>query len=87
VCSIRLGGTPRSPSVFGSYRPYFRYQYLNACGQRTFVPGYSPAGRPVAGVCRYDPTDFVALKFQYDYTSLRANPAINGLALQAGFTF
>jgi len=57
------GGYTQISKRFGSYRPYFRYQYLNAADKRTFVPGYSPAAGPSLGV-RYDPTDFVALKFQ-----------------------
>ena len=71
---------------FGSYRPYFRYQYMNAADSEPLFPDIRLRAGPSLGV-RYDPTDFVALKFQYDYTQLRANPGINGLALQAGFTF
>jgi len=41
---------------------------------------------PSLGV-RYDASESVALKFQYDYTKLRNQPAMNGLALQLGFTF
>jgi len=36
------GGYTQISKRFGSYRPYFRYQYLNAADKRTFVPGYSP---------------------------------------------
>jgi hypothetical protein len=71
---------------FGSYRPYFRYQYMNAADGEPVFPDIGLRAGPSVGV-RYDPTDFVALKLQYDYTSLRAQQAINGLALQAGFTF
>ncbi len=71
---------------FGSYRPYFRYQYMNAADGEPVYPDIGLRAGPSVGL-RYDPTDFVALKFQYDYTSLRAQQAINGLALQAGFTF
>jgi len=80
------GGYTQISKRFGSYRPYFRYQYLNAADSEPLFPDIRLRAGPSLGV-RYDPTDFVALKFQYDYTSLRANPAINGLALQAGFTF
>jgi hypothetical protein len=80
------GGYTQISKRFGSYRPYFRYQYLNAADSEPLFPDIRLRAGPSLGV-RYDPTDFVALKFQYDYTSLRANPAMNGLALQAGFTF
>jgi hypothetical protein len=36
---------------------------------------------------RYDASDAVALKLQYDYSTLRGQPGVNGLALQLGFTF
>jgi hypothetical protein len=71
---------------FGSYRPYFRYQYMNAADSEPVYPDIGLRAGPSLGI-RYDPTDFVALKLQYDYTTLRAQQAINGLALQAGFTF
>jgi hypothetical protein len=80
------GGYTQISKRFGSYRPYFRYQYLNAADSEPLFPDIRLRAGPSVGI-RYDPTDFVALKFQYDYTSLRANPAMNGLALQAGFTF
>jgi hypothetical protein len=36
---------------------------------------------------RFDASESVALKLQYDYTGLRRQPGVNGLALQVGFTF
>src|SRR5207253_8531806 len=36
---------------------------------------------------RYDASESVAVKLQYDYTQLRRQEAIHGLALQVGFTF
>jgi hypothetical protein len=76
---------------FASYRPYFRYQYVNAPdNEPIFGPVYnSPVGLrhgPSAGL-RYDASESVAVKLQYDYTMLRRQQAINGLALQLGFTF
>lgn len=79
---------------FGSYRPYFRYQYVNA-PDREPVFGDAALGLgqgvglrqgPSAGL-RYDASESVALKLQYDYTALRRQQAIHGLALQVGFTF
>ena len=76
---------------FGSYRPYFRYQYVNAPeNEPIFGPVYGTSvglrHGPSAGL-RYDASESVALKFQYDYTRLRNQQAISGLALQLGFTF
>ena len=36
---------------------------------------------------RYDLSEFVALKLQYDYTARGRDQAIHALAFQAGFTF
>jgi hypothetical protein len=76
---------------FGSYRPYFRYQYVNAPdNEPIFGPVYDTAiglrHGPSAGL-RYDASESVAVKLQYDYTRLRNQQAISGLALQLGFTF
>jgi hypothetical protein len=71
---------------FGAYRPYFRYQYVNASDTE---PVFSEVGLrhgPSVGV-RFDPSESVALKLQYDYTALRQQPATNGLGFQLGFTF
>ena len=71
---------------FAAFRPYFRYEYLNAA---TNEPVFSDVGLrhgPSLGL-RFDASESVALKFQYDYTFLRNQPGVNGLTLQAGFTF
>jgi hypothetical protein len=71
---------------FGLYRPYFRYQYMNVPRNE---PVFSDVGLrygPSVGL-RYDASESVALKFQYDYTSLRNQPPVKGLNLQLGFTF
>jgi len=76
---------------FGSYRPYLRYQYVNA-------PNNEPVFQNAYGVLvglrqgpsvglRYDASESVAVKLQYDYTGLRQHQAISALALQVGFTF
>jgi hypothetical protein len=36
---------------------------------------------------RYDASESVALKLQYDYESLRNQKAVQGLQAQVGFTF
>ena len=72
---------------FRSYRPYFRYQYVNA-------PVSDPILSTTAGLqhgpsfgLRYDISEFVAVKVQYDYTLLRGDRAFQTVALQTGFTF
>jgi hypothetical protein len=71
---------------FGEYRPYFRYQYVNASDAEPVFPQVGLRHGPSVGL-RYDPTESVALKLQYDYTALRHQPSVNGLGLQVGFTF
>jgi hypothetical protein len=71
---------------FGAYRPYFRYQYINASPNEPIFPDVGLRAGPSAGV-RYDASESVALKLQYDYTSLRNQHAVQGLQAQVGFTF
>jgi hypothetical protein len=71
---------------FGSYRPYFRYQYVNASDAEPVFPQVGLQTGPSVGL-RYDPSESVALKLQYDYSALRHRPSTNGLAAQLGFTF
>jgi hypothetical protein len=62
---------------FGLYRPYFRYQYVNASSQEPLFPQVGLRTGPSVGI-RFDPTGSVALKLQYDYTVLRRQQAIDG---------
>ena len=71
---------------FGSYQPYFRYQYVNAADTEPLFPDIGLRQGPSLGL-RYDASESVALKLQYDYTALRRQAGINALALQVGFTF
>jgi hypothetical protein len=75
---------------FGSYRPYFRYQYVNASPTEPIFPEVSLQHGPSAGI-RFDASESVALKLQYDYTFQRqtpqTQPGYSTLALQIGFTF
>lgn len=71
---------------FGSYRPYFRYQYVNVPSHEPIFPDVGLQAGPSVGL-RYDASDFVALKLQYDHTTLRAQPGVDGLTAQVGFTF
>lgn len=80
----------------GPFRPYFRYQYVNAPdNEPIFLPAYGvPVGLqygPSIGV-RYDFSESVATKLQYDYTDMRrvrgiTQPAISQLGVQLTFAF
>jgi hypothetical protein len=71
---------------FGSYRPYFRYQYVNGSDSEPVFPWVGLRQGPSVGL-RFDASESVALKLQYDRTLLRHDPSVNSLALQVGFTF
>jgi hypothetical protein len=71
---------------FGSYRPYFRYQYINASPNEPIFPDIALRAGPSAGL-RYDASESVALKLQYDFTALRNQSSVQGLQAQVGFTF
>jgi len=71
---------------WGSYRPYFRYQYVNGSDTEPVFPDVGLRHGPSAGL-RFDASESVALKLQYDRTFLRHGDAYNSLALQMGFTF
>jgi hypothetical protein len=71
---------------FGQYRPYFRYEYLNAPRNEPVFPDIGLIHGPVAGV-RFDANESVALKFQYSYIMLRDKPSVTDLTGQIGFTF
>lgn len=62
---------------FGAYRPYFRYQYVNASSHEPVFPQVGLRTGPSVGM-RFDPTESVALKLQYDYTLLRRQGVIDG---------
>jgi len=74
---------------FGAYTPYFRYQYVNApLNGPVFYTNVGLQYGPSVGI-RYDLSDFVAWKVQYDYTSRKAgpSPSYQTVTLQACFTF
>jgi hypothetical protein len=71
---------------YGNIRPFFRYQYINVPSDD---PVYRTVGRrngPSVGF-KYDLSDFVNFKAQYDHTSFRRLSAIDELFLQLSFTF
>jgi hypothetical protein len=70
----------------GLFRPYFRYQYLNASNAE---PIFRDAGRrngPSFGI-RYDIGEFASFKTEYDRTDLRQIKPVNGITTQLDFTF
>lgn len=71
---------------FGAYRPYFRYEYVNASPNEPIFPDVGLRHGPSVGL-RYDASESVALKLQYDHVMLRHQPAVDALGLQVGFTF
>lgn len=72
--------------VFGPYRPYFRYQYVNASDQEPVFPFVGLQHGPSVGL-RFDASEAVALKLQYDHANYRQQQSVNGLELQFAFTF
>ena len=71
---------------FGSFRPYVRYQFVNAIASD---PVNLYAGRyagPSIGL-RKDVTDYAAVKVQYNLLRQRLIPTANGLLVQMAFTF
>jgi len=78
--------------AFGKYRPYFRYQYINAAtdepiyGDPTDGPVVGRRNGPTAGV-RYDFNQHAAFKLQYERFAVRGLDSFNGLDSQFAFTF
>lgn len=88
-----LGHTFQTPSFysqiserFGLFRPYFRYDYTNVSPNEPIFADVGLRSGPSIGV-RYDASDSVALKLQYDVTSMRHEHATQGAQAQVGFTF
>ena len=71
---------------FGSYQPYFRYQYINGSDSEPIFPDVGRIEGPSAGV-RFDASESVAFKVQYDYNMARHDSSNSALTLQLGFTF
>ncbi len=69
-----------------AYRPYVRYQYLNASPLEPLLFDTGLQQGPSLGL-RYDWSEFTAFKMQYDRKLRRGLPDINQLGLQMAFTF
>lgn len=75
-----------SQQFAGKWRPYFRYQYVNASPVSPLFADVSLRHGPSAGL-RYDFNDYVALKAQYDRFYRRGLPSFNDLLAQMAFRF
>ncbi len=77
---------------FRSYRPYFRYEYINAgddepiYGDPTDGPVVGRRNGPSVGT-RWDFSEHAAGKLQYDRLDIRGQGAANGIRTQVAFTF
>lgn len=70
---------------FGSIRPFFRYQYVNANVNSMFDDVLLRHG-PSFGV-RYDFNENIAFKTQLDHTLRKGQADLNGLQMQLAVTF
>src|ERR1700675_295841 len=70
---------------FHRFRPFFRYQYINA-NQGGFLEEFVLRQGPSFGV-RFDFNDSIAFKAQLDHTMRKGQPDLNGLHLQLAYTF
>jgi hypothetical protein len=70
----------------GPFRPFFRYQYVNASENNAIYDDVGLRFGPSFGA-RYDVTDSIAFKAQLDRTSRRGLPDLNGLHLQLSGAF
>lgn len=74
---------------FGKFRPFVRYQYLNAPVADPLFSYLGLAGvrhGPSVGL-RYDFTDLTTIKLQYDHYFEPGNTTVNQFTAQVGFTF
>ncbi len=90
--SNSLGAYTQFSRRFGSYRPYFRYAYMNVSASDQVYSDPTEGevvtrrNGPSFGL-RYDFTEHTAFKLQYDRLERRDLPTSNGLATQFAFTF
>jgi len=70
----------------GPWRPFFRYQYVNASPNNMLYDDVGLRFGPSFGV-RYDVNDYMAFKIQLDHTARRNEPDLDGLQLEWSFTF
>ncbi|MBZ5642437.1 MAG: hypothetical protein LAO19_06740 [Acidobacteriia bacterium] len=77
---------------FGHFRPYFRYDYVNASvddpiyGNPDEIDSVGRINGPAVGL-RWDFSRYTALKFQYQHEGIRGEKSTNGGTAQFDFTF
>jgi hypothetical protein len=74
---------------FGQFRPYLRFEYLNAPEGDLLLQAVGSPGLfwgPSVGL-RYDFTQYACIKAQYDHRELRHEPSFNQFTLQVGYVF
>lgn len=73
---------------FGSFRPYFRFQYLDTPHDDPLLMGIhrGKVFGPSFGL-RYELADFTALKFQHDHLSYEGEASTDDYTVQWTFTF
>lgn len=70
----------------GLFRPYFRYQFLNASGQEPIFGDVGRQNGPSVGL-KYDFGEYANFKAQYDRAGTRLANSVNGITTQLSFTF
>jgi hypothetical protein len=70
----------------GLFRPYFRYQFLNASGQEPIFGDVGRQNGPSVGL-KYDFGEYANFKAQYDRSGTRLANSVNGVTTQLSFTF
>ncbi|HEX5433835.1 MAG TPA: hypothetical protein VFY05_06330, partial [Candidatus Angelobacter sp.] len=75
-----------SQQFAGKWRPYFRYQYVNASPLSPLYADVSLRYGPSAGL-RYDLNDYIAMKLQFDHTFRRDQSSFNDVLAQMAFRF
>jgi hypothetical protein len=71
---------------FGRFRPYFRYQFLNASSAEPIFGDVGRQNGPSFGM-RYDIGEYMNFKAEYDRTGMRQAASVNGITTQLSFTF
>ena len=69
-----------------AWRPFARYNYLNAPDMEPIFMTTGRQSGPSGGL-RYDVNEAVALKFQFDHLDRRALSAVNTATMQTSFVF
>lgn len=75
-----------SEKIGRRWRPYVRYQYAHASPESPIFPDIGLRQTRSAGL-RFDYSDYVAFKAQYNHTSRRQLPSFNDVMLQFAFRF